>query len=93
MADIRNAISFGVMNQLMINFVNPALITNSDATQHESALDSSENVVIVYVKKWSSEQVERGDKIGNRVLPNEKSVSLTQIYIKYYLLMSAVGLV
>ena len=31
-ADIRNAISFGVMNQIMVNSVHPALILNSDAT-------------------------------------------------------------
>ena len=44
-ADMTNAISVGVMNQLMVNIVNPALIINSDATQY----DSSENVNIVYV--------------------------------------------
>ena len=91
-ADIRNAISFGVMNQLMVNIVNPALIINSDATQYESAMDSSENVNIVYVKKLPSEQLDRGYKIGNKVLPNEQSISLTQFFIKYYLLISAVGL-
>jgi len=91
-ADIRNVISFGEMNQLMVNIVNPALIINSDATQYESAMDSSENVNIVYVKKLPSEQLDRGEKIGNKVLPNEQSISLTQFFIKYYLLISAVGL-
>jgi len=75
-ADMTNAISVGVMNQLMVNIVNPALIINSDATQY----DSSENVNIVYVKKLPSEQLDRGDKIGKKVLPNEQSISLTQFF-------------
>ena len=42
---------------------------------------TNKNVDIVCVKKLSSEQIERCHKIGNKVLLNEKSASLTQFYI------------
>ena len=50
------------MNLLMDNIVNEASIINSDATQYKSAIDSSKNIDIVYVKKLSK-QIERGHQI------------------------------
>jgi hypothetical protein len=90
-ADIRNAISFGVMNQIMVNAVHPSLILNSDATQYAAALDCHENVQVIFVAKSDPHQLDRGDKIGNNVLPDNIVGSLVQFFIKYYLLMNALG--
>ena len=62
MADIRNAISIGVMNHLMVPVVHPALILNSDASQYATAMDSQDNVTVVYIKKNVTSDLDRGDK-------------------------------
>jgi hypothetical protein len=80
-ADIRNAISFGVMNQIMVNAVHPSVILNSDATQYAAALDCHENVQVIFVAKSDPYQVDRGDKIGNNILPDNLVGSLIQFFI------------
>jgi len=84
-ADIRNAISFGVMNQIMVNSVHPALILNSDPTQYAAALDCHENVKVVYVPKSEPETLDRGERNGNKVLSEEKVGSLTNYLSRTHL--------
>jgi transposase len=92
-ADIRNAVSFGIMNSIIVPNVHQALILNSDATQYAVNIDSDENVVVKYIKREDDSKLERGDKRPNKVLPAEESTNLMQYFIKYYLLMSAIGTV
>ena len=75
----------------MVDSVHSALILNSDSTQYAVALDCHGNVKVVYVPKSEPEKLDRRGENGNEVLPEEKAGSLTQFFIKYYLLMNALG--
>ena len=50
---IRNAISFGVMNQYVVLNLQPSLILNSDAMQYTVGCDISEKIEVKYIKNKS----------------------------------------
>ena len=48
-ADIRNAVSYALMNMLMTLLVSPYRILNADATQHKVGYDSDKKIQVKYV--------------------------------------------
>jgi hypothetical protein len=83
-ADVRNTLSFAVMNNLMVPMVHPYLILNSDASQFGVGFDVNEKVVVMYVDK-------RGD-LNLKAAPNKTDSGITMFFIKWYLLISAGGI-
>ena len=80
-ADIRNSVSFAVMNKYMVPLTQPALILNVDATQFTVGEKHGTNNV-KYVES---------SKNSLKVLPKSTSDSSVSYFIKYFLLIAADG--
>jgi hypothetical protein len=86
-ADVRNAVSFGVMNQLMVPMTHPSLILNSDATQYKVGYNSDDKVLVKYIKNGTDSD----EKDHLVVLPSEgsnQSGGITAYFIKFYSLLA-----
>ena len=82
-ADVRNAVSFAAMNQLMSPLVNPHLILNADATQFTVGDTGADNQQVKYCGKRGTQPL--------KVQPIKQNNGIVKYSIKYLLLISAAG--
>jgi hypothetical protein len=88
-SNLPNAISFFVMNHLMINVkkIHPALVLNADATQFAVG-GTVDKVTVKYYKDELSSRKSRSLKVGSK---RGTENNLVKFFIKFYLIINCTG--
>jgi hypothetical protein len=91
-SDIYNAVTFYVMNAFLLSImkVHPALCLNSDATQFQCGGNGDTTVAVKYDENSIGDKGSRSLKTTNS---KKKDEGIIKYFVKYYLIISAVGMV